>query len=131
MSSWRWISIGDLVRMLIRAGCACCFLLVVCQAQGTPEAGAPASGGHRAEPQLRYYCALLLGREPAAIDRSKDGREQFNRAAVLFPGVQSPLLSLSQLFRNRGDYENASSQVKRYFSFFGKRERTERSLVGL
>ncbi|MBN2241804.1 MAG: VWA domain-containing protein [Acidobacteria bacterium] len=57
--------------------------------------------------QLRYYCALYLGNELAALNRTAEARKQYETAAKLYPGVQSPLLGLSQLALKSGDYENA------------------------
>ena len=65
------------------------------------------------DPQLRYYCALYLGNEMAALNQQEEARKQYETAAGLYPGAQSPLLGLSSLAQNSGDYPNAMAHVKK------------------
>jgi VWFA-related protein len=62
--------------------------------------------------QLQYYCSLYLGQELETLNRLTEARRQYEAAAELYPNAQVPLLSLSQLALNSGDYETAL--------FFGK-----------
>jgi len=55
------------------------------------------------DPQLQYYAALFLGHEQEALGRSEAAREQFVRAARLYPTAQSPLFALSHLASRDGD----------------------------
>jgi tetratricopeptide (TPR) repeat protein len=66
--------------------------------------------------QLLYYGALFLGREEAARGRRDAAREQFERAATLYPRAQSPRLALGLLARAHGDRPAALSSVKQVFA---------------
>jgi len=66
--------------------------------------------------QLSYYASLFLGNEFRMISRPKDARECFERAAVLYPEAQSPLLALSQLALDGDDFEGALAALKRVFA---------------
>ena len=66
--------------------------------------------------RLLYYCSLYLGNELAVLNRITDARRQFEIAAKLYPKAQAPLLSLSQLALNSGDYENALAFGKQIFT---------------
>jgi tetratricopeptide (TPR) repeat protein len=68
------------------------------------------------DPQLLYYTSLYLGYELTMLSRFKEAREQFERAAMLFPTAQSPLLALSQLAHNRNDSEGALFAIQRVFT---------------
>ncbi|MBZ5499998.1 MAG: hypothetical protein LAP85_26675 [Acidobacteriia bacterium] len=47
--------------------------------------------------------ALFLGHEQEALGHDDAAREQFERAAMLYPTAQSPLLALSHLAGGAGD----------------------------
>ena len=68
------------------------------------------------DPQLRYYRALFLGNELAALNRGEEARSQFELASNLYPNSQAPLLSLSRLAYASGDYEKAFIYEERVFS---------------
>jgi hypothetical protein len=55
------------------------------------------------EPRLRYFGALFLGSEEAALGRADAAREALERAASLFPTAQSPLLALADVARREGN----------------------------
>jgi tetratricopeptide (TPR) repeat protein len=67
------------------------------------------------DPQLLYYASLYLGCEFAALSRPSDAREQYERAAMLYPTAQSPLFALSQLANSSGDVEDAFLAIQRIF----------------
>ena len=68
------------------------------------------------DPQLLYYASLFLGRELAALSRRSEARDQYERAAMLYPSAQSPLLALSQLARSSDDLEAALLSLERAFA---------------
>jgi tetratricopeptide (TPR) repeat protein len=65
------------------------------------------------ENRFAYYAHLFLGAEEAALDRLDRAREAFERAAALYPGAQSPALSLSLLARRTGDRAGAARILER------------------
>ncbi len=78
-----------------------------------------------ADTQLRYYCALYLANELAALNRGKDARVQFQTAAELYPKAQAPLLGLSRLSLSSGDYENALFYGNQIFSLPAEEDASE------
>jgi len=68
------------------------------------------------DPQLSYYASLYLGYAFEMISRPDDARDQYERAAMLYPFAQSPLLALSQLARSQDDTEDALRILQRVFS---------------
>jgi len=68
-----------------------------------------------ADPQLSYFTSLFLGYELAMLSRSNEARDQYERAAALYPNAQSPLLGLSHVALTGGDTEGASLAVQRVF----------------
>jgi tetratricopeptide (TPR) repeat protein len=68
------------------------------------------------DPQLSYYASLYLGCELRILSRKSEAREQYERAAVLYPSAQSPLLALSQLALDSDDFEGALEALKRVFA---------------
>ena len=68
------------------------------------------------DPLLKYHAALFLGNELAVLAHTSEAREQFERAAALYPTAQSPLLALSQLAYSNGDIQNASVAIERAFA---------------
>ncbi len=64
---------------------------------------------------LQYYCSLYIGHELALLNRREEARKQFEHAAMLYPTAQSPLLSLSHLARNSGNFEDAVITVQQVF----------------
>jgi tetratricopeptide (TPR) repeat protein len=67
------------------------------------------------DPQLSYYISLYLGRTLAALSSHDEAREQYERAAKLYPTAQSPLLALSQLAQIDDDAESAFAAVQQVF----------------
>ena len=63
-----------------------------------------------------YYTSLFLGYEFSMLSRPEEAREQYERAAGLYPTAQSPLFGLSQLARSRDDVENALVVLQRVFA---------------
>lgn len=55
------------------------------------------------DPLLLYYAALFLGQEHEMLGHYDEAREQFERAATLYPTAQSPRLALSHLALRSGD----------------------------
>jgi len=52
---------------------------------------------------LRYYAALLLGRELDAAGRRAEALAAYERAAAIYPSAQSPRLALSELAARAGE----------------------------
>jgi hypothetical protein len=67
------------------------------------------------DPQLLYYTSLYLGYEFEMLCRRSEARDQYERAAKLYPAAQSPLLSLSQLARSDNDVKGALQALDRVF----------------
>jgi tetratricopeptide (TPR) repeat protein len=67
------------------------------------------------DPQLSYYASLYLGYEFTMVVRGQEAREQYQRAAMLYPNAQSPLLALSQLALDNDDTEGALRALQRVF----------------
>jgi hypothetical protein len=67
------------------------------------------------DPQLLYYTSLYLGHEFEMTSRRSDAREQYERAAMLYPTAQSPLFALSQLANSSGDIAGALLAIRRVF----------------
>ncbi len=67
------------------------------------------------DPQLVYYISLYLGYEFAVLSRRSEAREQYERAALLYPTAQSPLFALSQLANSSGNVEGAWLAIQRVF----------------
>lgn len=65
------------------------------------------------DPQLSYYAALFLGQEHEMLGHLDVAREQFEHAALLYPGAQSPLLALSYLAHRQGDAPGALAALER------------------
>ena len=63
--------------------------------------------------ELRYFAALLLGREELALGQFNLAREHFQTAADLYPRAQSPHLALSQLARQSGDRKTALDALRK------------------
>ena len=52
---------------------------------------------------LRYYAALLRGRELDAAGRRAEAGAAYERASAIYPGAQSPRLALSELAARSGE----------------------------
>jgi tetratricopeptide (TPR) repeat protein len=63
------------------------------------------------EPVLRYYAALLLGRQHEALGDRAAARDDYRRAAALYPRAQSPHLATSALARRSGDRAGANAAI--------------------
>jgi tetratricopeptide (TPR) repeat protein len=72
------------------------------------------------ETHLRFGRVLgLLGNHwqaVAELSLQSEAREQYERAAMLYPTAQSPLFALSQLANNGGDIEGALLAMQRVFA---------------
>lgn len=66
-----------------------------------------------AVPRNGYYLSLYLGCELEALSRIPEAREQYQRAATLYPTAHAPLLALSHLARVSNDAETAVGAVQR------------------
>lgn len=69
-----------------------------------------------ADPQHLYYASLFLGREYSMTVQAQAAREQYERAAALYPSAQSPLLAISQLAFDGSDTEGALRALQRVFA---------------
>lgn len=65
--------------------------------------------------QLLYYALLNLGYEFSMLSRRSEAREQYERAATLYPTAQSPLFAMSHLANSGGDAEGAFLPIQRVF----------------
>jgi tetratricopeptide (TPR) repeat protein len=70
--------------------------------------------------QLLYYTSLYLGYELEMQSRRDEAREQYERAANLYPAAQSPLLALSQLARSGDDVSSALLHLQGVFALKAK-----------
>jgi hypothetical protein len=68
------------------------------------------------DPLLSYYALIYLGREYEMLTLPDEAKEQYRRAAALFPAAQSPLLSLSHLARKSDDAAAALEALRRVFA---------------
>jgi len=66
--------------------------------------------------ELRYDGELFAGAEEEALGHYDAAREAYERAQMLFPSAQSPLIALSQLARRRGDRAGAFAAIQRLFA---------------
>ena len=66
--------------------------------------------------ELLYDGELFLGAAEEQLHHEDASREAFERAAALYPTAQSPLLSLSELARRRGDRATALRDIERVFA---------------
>jgi tetratricopeptide (TPR) repeat protein len=73
---------------------------------------AAASIGDR---HLLYYASLYLGYEFEMLSRRSEARQQYERAATLYPAAQSPLLALSQLAHSSEDAKGALLALQRVY----------------
>ena len=64
---------------------------------------------------LLYYASLYLGTELGALSRRSEARSQYERASMLYPNAQAPLLALSELAHSEGDAEGALLAIQRVF----------------
>ena len=55
------------------------------------------------DPRLKYFAALFLGSEEGALGEVNHARDAFERAAVLCPTAQAPLVAMADLFRRSGN----------------------------
>ena len=67
------------------------------------------------EPLFRYFVALFLGTAEEELGDFNAAREQYGRAAALYPRAQSPYLALSALTTRQGDRAGARNEVQRVF----------------
>ncbi len=84
---------------------------------GNPAAGIPIlqkAAKSLTDPQLRYYAALFLGRAQQGIGNYDAAFEQFESAAKLYPGAQSPFLAISYLMRWSKDLLKAYKVMEQF-----------------
>jgi tetratricopeptide (TPR) repeat protein len=55
------------------------------------------------DPRLKYFAALFLGSEEGALGDVGQARDAFERAAVLCPTAQAPLVAMADLLRRSGN----------------------------
>lgn len=70
----------------------------------------------RADPVLRYYRLLFLGRAYERTNRLDEARASFDAASRLFPRAQSPWFALSALAATAGDSEASRAALERVVS---------------
>jgi hypothetical protein len=75
-----------------------------------------------AEPQLRYYAELFLGRAEESLGNRVAARDHYGRAAELYPQAQSPLLALALLARQFGDRAGAQSAMRQVLALSQARD---------
>ena len=68
---------------------------------------------HLRDRRLQYFAALFLGSEEGALGHVEQARDALERAAMLFPTAQSPLLAESEVFRRAGDRAAALDALQR------------------
>jgi tetratricopeptide (TPR) repeat protein len=61
---------------------------------------------------LRYYALIFVGREHLILGQRDAARQEFELAAILFPGAQSPRLGLSVLSRDAGSSSAALAALQ-------------------
>jgi len=73
--------------------------------RGQPRAAAAELGRipEPSDPVLRYLAALFLGRQHEALGDAAAARDDYGRAAILYPRAQSPRLAASAQARRSGD----------------------------
>jgi hypothetical protein len=74
---------------------------------------------------LSYHAHQFLGVEEEAIGNREAAQAAYERAAVLFPHAQSPLLALSQLSRKYGDRNGALRAADRLFALQADSDRED------
>jgi hypothetical protein len=62
------------------------------------------------------YLSLFLGHELSTVGHTNEARQQFERAAKLFPNAQSPLLALSRLALASGDSPGSLLAIQQVFA---------------
>jgi tetratricopeptide (TPR) repeat protein len=67
------------------------------------------------EPLLQYFAALFLGEAEEGLGNFDTARDQYKKAAALYPHAQSPYLALSALTMRRGDRAGARNEIQRVF----------------
>src|SRR2546423_3092250 len=65
--------------------------------------------------ELWYDGELFVGAMEEALGRYDAAAAAYERAAIRYPGAQSPLFALSQLARRRGDRAAALAAIERVF----------------
>jgi hypothetical protein len=65
------------------------------------------------DPVIEYYAALFLAAEAETLGNTDEARRSYQRAAMLFPQAQSPLLGLSRLLEQSGDRAGARTLVQK------------------
>jgi tetratricopeptide (TPR) repeat protein len=74
------------------------------------------------EDLLQYYAHLFLGREFEALQNGPEARRSYERAAMLYPTAQSPMLGLSRVADRAGDRAAARAAVQRMLALPGAGE---------
>jgi len=68
------------------------------------------------EKLLQYYGSLFLGAVEERLAHDDASKAAYERAAVLFPDAQSPLLGLSEVARHQGHRDEAQRQIEKVYA---------------
>jgi tetratricopeptide (TPR) repeat protein len=68
------------------------------------------------EKLLQYYGSLFLGAVEERLAHDDASKTAYERAAVLYPGAQSPLLGLSEVARHQGHRDEALRQIEKVYA---------------
>jgi tetratricopeptide (TPR) repeat protein len=68
------------------------------------------------EKLLQYYGALFLGAVEERLAHDDASKTAYERAAVLYPDAQSPLLGLSEVARRQGHREEALRHIEKVYA---------------
>ncbi|HEX7797620.1 MAG TPA: tetratricopeptide repeat protein [Vicinamibacterales bacterium] len=68
------------------------------------------------EKLLQYYASLFLGAVEERLAHDDASKTAYERAAVLYPHAQSPLLGLSEVARRQGHRDEALRQIEKVYA---------------
>jgi tetratricopeptide (TPR) repeat protein len=68
------------------------------------------------EKVLQYYGSLFLGAVEERLAHDDASKAAYERAAVLYPHAQSPLLGLSEVARHQGHRDEALRQIEKVYA---------------
>jgi tetratricopeptide (TPR) repeat protein len=68
------------------------------------------------EKLLQYYGSLFLGAVEERLAHDDAAKTAYERAAVLYPDAQSPLLGLSEVARHQGHRDEALRQIEKVYA---------------
>jgi hypothetical protein len=84
-------------------------------AEAVSEIGRAIDSMSEHEEAQQYYAQLFLGAALEGAGRFEESRTAYQRAVVLFPKAQSPLLGLSELAQRQGDRRSALEAMQQMF----------------